>query len=112
MMAFLRRLFDLLFAWIVVISSIVFIWYVAWPLLSEKFYSLCTNPKWTLCRGEWVSQEKSDLLQATIEGRTKSFFDIARTAVSDILTDKGGKTPVKYEFSKETGVYLPVSEAN
>jgi hypothetical protein len=32
--------------------------------------------------------------------------------VSDILTDKGGKTPVKYEFSKETGVYLPVSEAN
>lgn len=108
MMAFLRRLFDLIFAWAVVILCIAFIGYIAWPLLSEKFYSLCNNPEWALCRGEWDSSEQSDVLQARIEEKTKSFFDIARTAVSDILTDRGGKISVNYELSQETNVYLPV----
>lgn len=110
MMAFLRRLFDLISAWLVVIACIAFIGYVAWPLLSDKFYSLCTNPDWSLCRGEWSQEDKADKVQQTIEGKTKSFFDIARTALSDVLTDRGGKRPVKYELSNETNVYLPVPD--
>ena len=110
MMAFLRRLFSLLSAWLVVIASIAFIGYIAWPLLSDKFYSLCSNPEWALCRGEWSQQDKADKVQSTIETKTKSFFDIARTAVSDILTDRGGKKSVTYELSKEANVYMPVPE--
>ena len=89
MMAFLRRLFDLLSAWLVVIACIAFIGYIAWPLLSDKFYSLCGNPDWALCRGQWSQDDRADQVQQTIEGKTKSFFDIARAAVSDILTDSG-----------------------
>lgn len=111
MMAFLRRLFDLLSAWLVVILCIAFIGYIAWPLLSDKFFSLCSNPDWAFCRGEWSQEDKADQVQQTIEGKTKSFFDIARTAVSDILTDRGGKKSVRYELSKEANVYMPVPEA-
>ncbi len=112
MMAFLRRLFDLLSAWLVVIACIAFIGYIAWPLLSDKFYSLCSNPEWSFCRGEWSQEDKADQVQQNIEGKTKSFFSIARTAVSDVLTDRGGKKVVKYELSQETNVYLPVPATN
>lgn len=78
--------------------------------MSDKFYSLCSNPDWALCRGQWSQDDRADQVQQTIEGKTKSFFDIARTAVSDILTDSGWKKPVKYELSNETNVYLPVPE--
>lgn len=47
-------------------------------------------------------------MQQTIEGKSRGFYDIATTAVSDVLTDRGGKTPVKYEYSEEINVYLPV----
>lgn len=104
----LRRIFDFLSAWIVVIGCIAFIGYIAWPLLSDKFYSLCTNQDWELCRGEWGTVASADEVQTTIEGKTKSFFDIAQTAVSDVLTDTGGKKSVKYELSQETGVYMPL----
>gem|GEM_PF-1509991 len=36
-----------------VFGCIIFIGYIAWPLFSEKFYALCSNPDWPLCRSEW-----------------------------------------------------------
>jgi hypothetical protein len=108
MVAFLRRLFDILFAWIILIGCIAFIGYIAWPILSEKFSSLCSNPEWEFCRGEWNTDNTSDQIQKTIEAKTTAFFDIAHTAMSDVLTDNGGKRSVKYELSKEVQVYLPV----
>lgn len=53
MIAILRRAFLFIFWWLVVIACIAFIGFIAWPLLSEKFYSLCTNSEWEMCRGEW-----------------------------------------------------------
>lgn len=91
------------------VYSIYRIYRVATP---HKFYSLCSNPDWALCRGEWSQDDKADKVQETIEMKTKSFFDIARTAVSDVLTDRGGKKVVKYELSQETNVYLPVPTKN
>jgi len=111
-MAFFRKLFRFIFWWIVAILCILFIGYIAWPLLSDKFYSLCANQEWELCRGEWFVTANSDTLQQTIEAKSQSFYDIATTAVSDVLTDKSGKTPVKYEFNESVNIYLPVSEGN
>jgi len=43
-----------------------------------------------------------------IEAKTQSFFSIATTAISDILTDNGGKKQVTYEYNQDAEVYLPV----
>lgn len=113
MIAFLRKAFSLIISWLIVIACIAFIGFIAWPLLSEKFHSLCSNSSWELCRGEWGSVASADEVQATIESKTKSFFDIAYMAVSDVLSDDGGKEPVKYELNSEIGVYTPkLSETN
>lgn len=53
MMNFLRKVFRFIFWWIVVIACIAFIGYIAWPLFSDKFYSLCANRDWELCRSDW-----------------------------------------------------------
>lgn len=108
MMRFLRRLFDLIFWWVVAILCVGFIGFIAWPLLSDKFYSLCTNQDWSLCRGEWSSVSSADEVQKTIEGKTKSFFDIAGAAASDVLTDPSGKKKVTYEYNSDRGVYMPI----
>ncbi|MCB9806479.1 hypothetical protein H6768_00970 [Candidatus Peribacteria bacterium] len=110
MMAFLRKAFRFIFWWIVVILCIAFIGYIAWPLLSDKFYSLCANQKWELCRGDWGSVARADEVQQTIEQKTQSFYSIAKTAISDVLTDRGGKTPVKYELNSDINVYMPVPQ--
>lgn len=107
MIAFLRRFIRLIFWWVVVIICIAFIGYIAWPLLSEKFYSLCTNQDWELCRGEWGVISDADRVQQTIEAKTTSFYDIAGTAVGDVLSDQWGKTTVTYTLDTETGVYTP-----
>lgn len=106
-MAFLRRFMSLIFWGGVVIACVAFIGYIAWPLMSDKFYSLCTSQKWDLCRGEWSRNASADVVQQTIEGRTISLFDLSRTAMSDVLTDRGGKTPVQYVLDAEIGVYMP-----
>ncbi len=67
MIAFLRRAFLFIFWWLVVIACIAFIGFIAWPLLSEKFYSLCTNSEWEMCRGEWGIVSDADTVQQTIE---------------------------------------------
>lgn len=108
MIAFLRKAYNLLISWLIVIACIAFIGYIAWPLLSEKFYSLCSNSSWELCRGEWGGVASADEVQATIESKTRSFFDIAMTAVSDVLSDDGGKQEVNYELNSEAGIYTPV----
>jgi len=91
-----------------VFGCIIFIGYIAWPLFSEKFYALCSNPDWPLCRSEWNQEYWADRVQKTIEGKTQSFFSIATTAISDILTDNGGKKRVVYEYNQDAEVYLPV----
>jgi hypothetical protein len=77
MMALLRRLFDLIFWWVVAILCVGFIGFIVWPLLSDKFYSLCTNQEWAMCRGEWDPNTSANEVQKTIETKTISFFDIA-----------------------------------
>ncbi len=67
MIAFLRKAFQFIFWWLVVIACIAFIGFIAWPLLSDKFYSLCTNSQWEMCRGEWGSESSADTVQQTIE---------------------------------------------
>lgn len=108
-MQLLRRIFDFLFWWIVLIGCVAFIGYFAWPLLSDKFYSLCSNALpgsySRLCRANWDFRSKADTFQDAIEGKTGTFFSIGKTAVSDVLTDDGGKKKVEYIFNKETGVY-------
>lgn len=108
MMKFLRWMFDIIFWWMVIIVSVAFIGYIAWPLLSDKFYSLCSNnSEWRLCRGDWGRISSADEVQKTIEKKTESFFSLGKTAVSDVVTDEGGKWPVTYMQNKETGVYMP-----
>lgn len=67
MIAFLRKAFEFIFWWLVVIACIAFIGFIAWPLLSDKFYSLCTNRAWEMCRGEWGTESTADTVQQTIE---------------------------------------------
>lgn len=67
MIAFLRAVFRFIFWWLVVIACIAFIGFIAWPLLSDKFYTLCTRQEWELCRGEWGTQSDADTVQQTIE---------------------------------------------
>ena len=110
MMAFLRKAASVTLSWLVVIACIAFIGFIAWPLLSDKFYSLCTHSEWKMCRGEWGSAASADEIQTTIESKTRSFFDIAWTAVSDVLSDDGGKQEVSYELNSEAGVYVPSSK--
>lgn len=47
------------------------------------------------------------MVQDKIEWKTGAFVQISKTAVSDVLTDEGGKTPVKYIQNSDTGVYMP-----
>ena len=60
-----------------------------------------------MCRGEWWIVSDADTVQQTIEWKTGAFYDIATTAVSDVLTDEGGKSTVTYTLDTETGVFMP-----
>lgn len=111
-MNFFRRLFDFIFWWLVLLACVAFIGYIAWPLLSDKFYTLCSNNSgWTLCRGDWARGANADTVQTTIEIKTKSFFSIGKTAFSDVFSDDGGKKKVIYK-QDDSGVYVPVKQKN
>lgn len=104
-MQLLRRIFDFIFWWVVLIACVAFIGYIAWPMLSDKFYSLCSNnSEWRFCRANWNFTSKADVVQDKIETKTGSFFKIGKTAVSDVLTDDGGKKEVVYK-KDNSGTY-------
>lgn len=70
-MQLLRRIFDFLFWWIVLLGCVSFIGYIAWPLLSDTFYDLCSNnSEWKLCRGDWNKTSRAGVVQETIESKT------------------------------------------
>lgn len=111
MIKFLRMLIDFIFWWVVLIAAVAFIGYIAWPLLVGKFYTLCSyNSEWKLCRGNWSVESDADRVQNTIEKKTGAFFDIAKTAVTDVLSDEGGKKKIEYVLDKKTGTYVPGTE--
>lgn len=80
MMRFLRKLFSLTIAWIGVILCVVFIGYIGWPLLSDKFSRLCSHQNWEFCQGDWQGDAYADTLQKTIEEKSISFFDLFKAA--------------------------------